>query len=126
MEGKEKERAEWFLYASRDLESARILMTHNGPEDVVANHIQQAVEKYLKGYLIYRGWELIKTHDIEFLLSEAAKYEKAFARFYHFGRTISAFYFRHRYPPLPESHFKPDEVMQLYDTALELIELAKQ
>ncbi|NQT34903.1 HEPN domain-containing protein [bacterium] len=126
MDEKEKERNEWFEYAERDLESARILLTRKGLEDVVATHIQQAVEKYLKGYLIHRGWELIKTHDNEYLMDKAAGYDKTFEKYYRFGRTISAFYFKHRYPPLPESHFKPDEIMQLFDTALEITELAKR
>lgn len=126
MDEKQEERNEWFEYAERDLESARILLTHKGLEDVVATHIQQAVEKYLKGYLIYRGWELIKTHDIEHLLNEAAGYDKAFEKYYRFGRTISAFYIQHRYPPLPEPHFKTDEIVQLFNTALEITELVKR
>lgn len=73
---KEEERAGWFEYAGRDLKSARVLMAQEGLEEVAATELQQAVEKYLKGYLIYRGWELEKTHDIEFLLVEAAKYDK--------------------------------------------------
>jgi HEPN domain-containing protein len=33
--------------------------------DIACFHCQQAVEKYLKSFLLYRGQELIKTHNLE-------------------------------------------------------------
>jgi HEPN domain-containing protein len=46
---------EWFEKASRDLASARILYEGSGPADIIAEHLHQATEKYLKGYLISVG-----------------------------------------------------------------------
>lgn len=42
-------------------------------------HCQQAVEKFLKAYLIANGIEIKKTHNIEFLLSECADFDTDFA-----------------------------------------------
>lgn len=44
----------------------------------VCFHCQQAVEKYLKAYLISKGKEIKKTHNIEFLLSECEDFDPDF------------------------------------------------
>jgi len=44
----------------------------------VCFHCQQLVEKYLKLFLLYHGVEIVKTHEIEFLLVECAKLDKDF------------------------------------------------
>lgn len=41
-------------------------------------HCQQSVEKFLKAYLIANGVDIKKTHNIEFLLSECADFDKDF------------------------------------------------
>ena len=45
----------------------------------VCFHCQQAVEKYLKAFLISNGIEIEKTHNIEFLLSECKDIDFNFA-----------------------------------------------
>ena len=45
----------------------------------VCFHCQQAVEKYLKAFLISNGVEIKKTHNIEFLLSECEDIDSDFA-----------------------------------------------
>ena len=42
-------------------------------------HCQQAVEKFLKAFLIANGQDIIKTHNIEFLLSECSELDGAFS-----------------------------------------------
>src|SRR3989339_182734 len=91
-------RDEWFEFAERDLISAKILINHDGPTSTTGVSLQQAVEKYLKGWLIERGWRLIKTHDIPLLLSEAAKHDLRFEEFYSFGRDLSEMYVEDKYP----------------------------
>jgi HEPN domain-containing protein len=64
---------EWFLRGEHDLQSADILLKQNGHADTVAILIQQAVEKYVKGFLLGKGWRLRKIHDLELLVEEATK-----------------------------------------------------
>ena len=40
-------------------------------------HAQQAAEKFLKAFLIYKNVDFPKTHDLEFLLSECKKLDKS-------------------------------------------------
>jgi len=43
---------DWFEKAVHDLHGAEILMEHDGGNDLVAFHCQQAMEKTLKGWLL--------------------------------------------------------------------------
>ena len=64
----------WFDKAESDLTAARILLAGPGPYDAVCFHCQQAVEKYIKGFLCWRGSTFPFTHDLGRLapLCEAA------------------------------------------------------
>ena len=68
---KDKIVQEWFERGKRDLESAKLIYVQKGYFDEVVFLIHQAIEKYIKGYLIFHGWKLKKIHDIETLLVEA-------------------------------------------------------
>lgn len=46
---------EWIERGKHDLEVAKILLAEGEYPDMVLFHIHQAVEKYLKGFLIYNG-----------------------------------------------------------------------
>lgn len=62
---------EWIERGAHDLEAAQLLLDRKAHADIVLFHIHQAVEKYLKGFLIHHGWELKKIHDLETLITEA-------------------------------------------------------
>jgi len=47
-------------------------------KDIVCFHCQQAVEKYLKSFLIYNKIEISKTHNIELLLMKCAEIDIEF------------------------------------------------
>lgn len=56
---------EWFEFAKRDLESAKFLMNmYPRPIEIICYHCEQSAEKYLKGYLIYKGSKVERTHDL--------------------------------------------------------------
>ncbi|GIV15064.1 MAG: hypothetical protein KatS3mg022_0499 [Armatimonadota bacterium] len=40
---------EWFVRGDHDIETAQLLYDQDGYTDSIAYHIQQAMEKYLKG-----------------------------------------------------------------------------
>ena len=45
----------------------------------VCFHCQQAVEKFLKAFLISRGVDIKRTHNIEFLLAECSDFDSDFS-----------------------------------------------
>ena len=46
----------------------------------VCFHCQQAVEKFLKDFLIANNKEIVRTHNIEFLLAECSDIDKDFEK----------------------------------------------
>ena len=55
----------WFLKAESDLNTAKHMLESDGPYDTVCFHAQQAVEKYLKGLLVFRGRPFPPTDNLE-------------------------------------------------------------
>jgi HEPN domain-containing protein len=53
----------WLKYAAENLESATILIKSSLYNPVLQNS-QQAIEKYIKAYMIEKGIKLQKTHSI--------------------------------------------------------------
>lgn len=59
--------------AAEDLDALNALHERGGIADAVLGfHAQQAVEKALKALLVDHGWELRRTHDLQFLIEQAA------------------------------------------------------
>lgn len=67
----ETDPAYWFAFAEERLLAADSLWRNLGLTAAGIEILQEAVERYLKGYLVARNWKLIKTHDLERLLLEA-------------------------------------------------------
>jgi len=65
----------WIFRANEDI--AVIENLFKSEPDLFASpicyHAQQAVEKFLKGYLVYNNIDFPKTHDLDFLLLECKK-----------------------------------------------------
>ena len=89
---------DWFARGKADLSAADILLRNKGDPQVAAALVQQGVEKYLKGWLLSKGWRLARVHDLQRLLDDAVAYEKKLARHYRLCEKLTAFYFVDRYP----------------------------
>jgi HEPN domain-containing protein len=122
----QKLQSEWYEYGEEDRINAKLIFNARGAVSGVGLHLQQSVEKYLKGYLIGRGWELIKTHDLELLIDTATGYDERFSKFLGFGRKVSTFYVKDRYPPKPKLDFTVEEMKSLIKTGDRLIGLIKE
>ena len=90
--------SDWFAQGDLDLQAAEILLTQDGPLPVVAFHLQQAAEKYLKGFLLSAGWKLRRIHDLEVLILEATARDYDFASFLAPCQRITEYYIETRYP----------------------------
>lgn len=65
---------EWINKAENDYLACTILLDAPGyPADVVAFHLQQTVEKYLKAILVLQQKRVKKIHDLEALLLECSE-----------------------------------------------------
>lgn len=88
---------DWFAKAAKDLKRVDALLAIDDDEDA-GFHLQQAAEKYLKGYLLGRGWKLKRTHDLDELLDEALKHDSQFETFREACRFADQYYTFERYP----------------------------
>ncbi len=69
-----------FKKAENDLKDAKILYNSNeASAEGICFHCQQAVEKFLKTYLVYNNKEINKTHDISELLQACKNIDNAFS-----------------------------------------------
>ena len=60
-----KDVKEWLQFADDDFYSAQILNESvRKPYEIICYHCAQAVEKYLKGYLIYNDIVPQRTHNL--------------------------------------------------------------
>ena len=71
---------QWLAKANEDL----LVVERLTDDEIIATssicfHCQQAVEKFLKAFLIANGFDIKKTHNIEYLLSECSDIDKDFA-----------------------------------------------
>lgn len=91
--------ADWFSLATDRLKAADIIWAQG--DELVASCIellQEAVERFLKGYLIARGWRLVKTHDLVVLISEAALRDERFNRFRALCKELTDDFLAQHYP----------------------------
>jgi HEPN domain-containing protein len=116
----------WFKRANDDLRFAKWGLTDPDPAATqVCYMAQQAVEKYLKGYLIAHGWQLERTHDVLSLLVEAIKHDERFREFEEDLKPFGMYVVEARYPGDIETIFSIEEAQSAVETAERLAEFIK-
>ena len=71
----------WIIKAENDLKVAEHESRVDKADRVteaICFHCQQAVEKYLKAYLIFLNIDFGKTHNLEYLIELCARYDEKF------------------------------------------------
>jgi HEPN domain-containing protein len=86
----------WFQVARRDIKAYGTLMA-SGDFHLATFCLQQASEKALKGWLIGRGWHLIKTHTLTLLQTEAQLHGLDLEWFTPSAERLTDLYFTDRY-----------------------------
>jgi len=108
----------WLDIAGHDLVSAqRLIEIEPMILDNACFHCQQAIEKYLKAFLIYHGRDIERTHNIIFLLSECANFDAVFRSVDPMN--INAYAVQGRYP---DSNLIPtaEEAKSYYQLAFQV------
>jgi HEPN domain-containing protein len=112
---------DWFDRAQKDLERVeRLLLTAEDLPDA-GFHLQQALEKYLKGFLLSKGWKLRRIHDLEELLDDATKYRADFEEFRGLCQQTTEYYVEERYPFIAPSQLTKEEMEDSLKQARRLI-----
>lgn len=89
----------WLEKAERDRRMAEAGLAQSPPiTDGAAFHCQQAVEKLLKAYLVYRNEAFERVHDLGALAHACARHEPSFADLIPDVLPLNPFAVRFRYP----------------------------
>ena len=107
---------EWIKKAEADLRIAKKLLELDEESWAIAFHIEQAVEKFLKAFLIYKKRRFRKTHNIKEILDLCIEIDKDFEKL----REINVEYLTEyatsvRYPGVYEP--SKDEVIEAIEIA---------
>ena len=110
---------DWLDKADKDLQRVEKRLENGDIEDA-AFHLQQAIEKYLKGYLLSKGWKFKPVHDLERLLDDAVQLDSDFEKFRRICQEITSYYTEERYPYFVSEPSK-EEVAEALKLAKELV-----
>ncbi len=91
--------SEWIGKAKQDLSRVAKRLVEGDTEDA-AFHLQQAIEKFLKGFLLSTGWKLKKIHDLEALLDDAVRMAPKLEAYRALCQQVTGYYLTERYPSL--------------------------
>lgn len=88
----------WLDKALSDLQAARILLTWGGDPPMTAFHCQQAIEKALKGYLLFKTGRHFDGHNLTYLCRQAAQVDRSFVEYLDESAALNNLYIETRYP----------------------------
>lgn len=80
------------------MEKADALFAQFGPSWSGVELLQEGAERYLKGYLISKGWALTRTHDLNGLLASACEYDPGFADHASTCQSLTEQFWEQHYP----------------------------
>jgi HEPN domain-containing protein len=110
----------WIVKAERDLISAKHeLSFSDAVTETVCFHCQQAVEKYLKAYLVFLGISFTKTHEIGELITKCESRDSEISVLKEKADTLTDYAVEVRYA---EDEFEPtlEEAKESFDIAKQI------
>lgn len=90
--------SDWFALAAERLRAADALRAAIGVTPSTVELLQEAVERFLKGYLVAKGWRLKKIHNLATLLDEAVAIDRRFEAFADLCERLTAQFWAQHYP----------------------------
>ena len=109
----------WVEKGDHDLGTAQVTFLYIPKfRDTIAFHCQQAVEKYLKGYLFFNSTLFKRTHNLNYLLSLISQFDSISDDLYDKAAELEDFSVEIRYP---DSSFdlSDEDIHQALSTARE-------
>ena len=98
IEGKNRLVDDWFRFAGEDLAAARELAGRGSFHHQACLLSQQSAEKYLKAFLLSKGWKLVRTHELSQLAGECYSYDESFQTLYPSCELLNKYVIAGRYP----------------------------
>lgn len=89
---------DWLYYAAIDLHVAQKLTSDKHCYNTIAFHCQQAIEKAMKGYLLWKRNRLYDGHNLPFLCKQCMQDDRSFSKWLPSCVQITRYYIEARYP----------------------------
>jgi HEPN domain-containing protein len=109
--------AEWFEKAEEDRKSIEAILKENGAPSTACFLSQQMAEKYLKGFLIYKGEKIPKIHDLIKIFHLIKKIDVAINKLKEDVSLLNRYYITTRYPADVPEGFSIDLAIQAFKSA---------
>ncbi|MBI3537909.1 MAG: HEPN domain-containing protein [Chloroflexi bacterium] len=113
--------SDWLRVAEKDLDRVSRMLDDDDSE-AAGFYLQQSLEKFLKAFLLSKGWRLERIHDLEALLDAALKYDTSLETFRDACQKITGFYIVERYPFIVASGLTKSDVQTSLDQIKGLVE----
>lgn len=112
--------SDWTRIAEKDILRAERSLRDDDPE-LAGFCLQQALEKFLKAFLLAKGWQLRRIHDLEALLDDAVVHDTSLEEFRTLCQKATKYYFLERYPLTAGFQLPCEEVQACLQSARLLI-----
>lgn len=89
---------DWLFHAYQDLLAAKTLIEDHRLYEPTVFHCQQAIEKSLKAYMLYKTHRLFDGHNLTWLCKQAAMLDSGFTKWIGKSTLLNRFYIETRYP----------------------------
>ncbi len=113
--------ADWLRIAEKDYVRVEYLLKAHDPE-AAGFYLQQAIEKFLKAFLLSKGWQLQRIHDLEPLLNEALAHDPSYEQYRSILQRITGFYMIERYPFVLDTSITEEDVRQAFSQTTSLVD----
>jgi HEPN domain-containing protein len=100
---------DWKDIARKDWERIKRNLKE-GDAEAAGFFFQQALEKFLKAFLLERKWELRKIHTLATLLDYAVEYAPHLEEFRTLCERVTDYYFTERYPKLTTPELSLEDI----------------
>ncbi len=111
---------DWLEFAAEDLHCADILLDRRQCPAAAGFHCQQAIEKALKAFVLYRTGSHVDGHNITWLCRQAGRYDETFLSWLDKTPALNRLYIETRYPADMPVQLDFDWLRQVYYTAEEI------
>jgi HEPN domain-containing protein len=116
---------DWLRIAEKDFARVQTMLSA-GDAEAAGFYLQQAVEKFLKAFLLSKNLRLQRIHDLEPLLNTALGFNPSFEKFRETLQLITGFYFVERYPLVLETGITEEDVRNALDRVRPMVEVIRR
>ncbi|HHW01817.1 MAG: hypothetical protein PWQ97_703 [Tepidanaerobacteraceae bacterium] len=114
---------DWIQKAKKDINAALILKEHDCGNDLVSFHCQQAIEKLLKGYIIYKINKIVEGHSLVYLCKICMNFNPELKKYIKDCAFVNQYYIETRYPSEDTIEVSDEEAQECIKISKEIFQL---